>query len=195
MTSSLSTNQSLIDQFKTILSTALKLKDLGNLQYFLSLEIKRSIKGIVLAQREFVLEMREEFGMLGAKPSSYPQKSMSNWYRQIVGKLIYVTLTKPDIAYSIHVLSQFMDKPAHIHLQAAYKVLKYLKGALGQGLFLSANSDMKITTYSDSDWACCQETKRSLTRFCVFLGESLVSYKSKKQPKMSRSLAKAEYRS
>lgn len=88
-----------------------------------------------------------------------------------------------------------MDKPAHIHLQAAYKVLKYLKGALGQGLFLSANSDMKITTYSDSYWACCQETKRSLTRFCVFLGESLVSYKSKKQPKMSRSLAKAEYRS
>lgn len=120
-----------------------------------------------------MLEMLEEYEMLGAKPSSIPMEvnvklvhtednllNDPGIYGQIVRKLMYVTLTRPDITYSVHVLSQFMDKPTQIHIEAAYKELKYLKGTLGQGLFMSANSNMKITAYSDSDWADCQETRR-----------------------------------
>lgn len=73
---------------------------------------------------------------------------------------MYITLTRPDISFSVNVLSQFMDKSSQEHLNAAYKVLKYLKGAPCQGLFLAANSELKLVAYSDSDWASCTETRR-----------------------------------
>lgn len=87
-----------------------------------------------------------------------------------------------------------MSAPTDSHLNAAYRVLRYLKGDPSQGLFYSASSTLKLTTYSDADWAACPDSRQSITGYCVFLGESLISWRSKKQQTVSRSSSEAEYR-
>jgi hypothetical protein len=116
-------------------------------------------------------------------------------YRRLIGRLIYLTITWPDISFSVQVLSQFMHRPRQPHMAAASRLLRYLKGSPGQGLFYPASSDLKIKAFYDSDWAACSNSHRSITGFCVFIGNALVSWKSKKQHTVSRSSAKAEYQS
>lgn len=177
------------------------------MRFFLGFEIARSRKGIFLNQRKYTLELLEETGLLACKPSSVPfdpNLKLSNStgqalqdpssYRQLIGKLIYLTNTRPDISYVVQQLSQFVSHPLIPHYQAAIKILRYLKLFPAKGILFSSACELKLYGFADSDWARCPDTRRSTTGFCVLLGSSLLCWKSKKQNTVSRSSTEAEYR-
>lgn len=116
-------------------------------------------------------------------------------YRALIGRLLYLTITRLDITFSVHCLSQFMQAPTNVHLTAVHRILRYIKNNPCQGLFYSANSEPCLNSFADSDWATCPYSRRSITGYCVYLGTSLITWKSKKQDVVSRSSTEAEYRS
>uniref|UniRef100_A0A3Q7GIU7 Reverse transcriptase Ty1/copia-type domain-containing protein n=1 Tax=Solanum lycopersicum TaxID=4081 RepID=A0A3Q7GIU7_SOLLC len=177
------------------------------LKYFLGIECARSSTGVVLCQRKYALEILQEAGLTGCKPASTPLPpghglAMStsaliqdpSKYRRLVGRLIYLTITRPDMAYSVYLLSQFMHEPRVDHINAAMRVLRYLKGHPGQGILLRADSNLQLMAYCDSDWATCPLSRKSVSGYFVMLGCSPISWKIKKQTTVSRSSAEAEYR-
>ncbi|KAK3040145.1 hypothetical protein RJ639_027871 [Escallonia herrerae] len=122
-----------------------------------------------------------------------PHLSDPGPYRRLIDLFVYLTITRPDICYAVHVLSQFMQSPHSQHWDAALRVLRYLKAAPVQGLFLPADSPLQIYAFCDSDWASCPLTRCSVTEYFVSLGNSPISWRTKKQPIVSRSSAEAEY--
>ncbi|XP_074358065.1 secreted RxLR effector protein 161-like [Apium graveolens] len=115
-------------------------------------------------------------------------------YQRLVGKLIYLTITRPDIAFPVHILTQFMQRPTTVHMQAAKRLLRYLAGNPGQGILLASSSEAQLMAYYDSDWASCPTTRKSTSGFCVLLGTSPILWKTKKQSLVARSTAESEYR-
>ncbi|XP_058726224.1 uncharacterized mitochondrial protein AtMg00810-like [Vicia villosa] len=201
-------NEDAISDIKKFLAQAFSIKDLGNLSYFLGIEVSRSKKGIFLCQRKYTLDILSDSGMTGCQPSDFPMEQHLRLrpnegsplpdptiYRRLIGCLLYLTVTRPDIQYAVNTLSQFMQSPCTTHLDAATRVLRYLKGSVGKGLFLSASSSLNLVGYADSDWAGCPTTRRSTTGYFTMLGSNPISWKTKKQTTISCSSAEAEYRS
>lgn len=116
-------------------------------------------------------------------------------YRHLIGHLIYLTITRPDLAYPVHVLAQYMTAPRSVHWHAALKLVRYLHTTSIQGLLYSAHTNPVVIAYCDVDWGSYPLTRQSLTRYCLTLGGTLVSWQCKKQHTVSRSSAEAEYRS
>ncbi|XP_061351744.1 uncharacterized mitochondrial protein AtMg00240-like [Gastrolobium bilobum] len=116
-------------------------------------------------------------------------------YRRLIGRLLYLTITRPDLSYVVNHLSQFTVSPRVPYLQAVHRLLGYVKHNVGQGLFFSSSASIQLNAFCDFDWAACPDRRRSISRFCVFIGDSLVSWKSKKYTIVSRSSTEAEYRS
>lgn len=161
----LGNNQPTITAFKAHLASHFKIKDLRAIKYFLGIKAARSDNDIYLNQRKYTLDIIQDAGLANAKFAIVPIEQnhtlLSNVlsqflfnpapYRQLVGSLIYLTITRPDLAYAVHVLSQFLASPRQCHLDAAHCVMRYLKYIVGQDILLFASTDLKLTAYADAD--------------------------------------------
>ena len=101
-------------------------------------------------------------------------------FRQLVGNLNYLTITRPDISFAVQQISQFMHTPYHLHLAVVRRIIKYLCGTHSNGLFFPIGFPLRLVDYSNADWAGCPDTRRSVSDWCMFLSDSLISWKSKK---------------
>ena len=150
------------------------------LRYFLSVEVMRSKHGIFLSQRKYVLDLLSETGKLGAKPCSSPMapgvhvtkegELFEDPKRYRRRKLNYLTETRPDIAHSVSVVSQYISSPTVDNWAAVEHILCYLKGAPGRGILYSNHRHNRVECFTDADWAGSKEERRSTSGYCVFVG-------------------------
>uniref|UniRef100_A0A2N9HBC0 Integrase catalytic domain-containing protein n=1 Tax=Fagus sylvatica TaxID=28930 RepID=A0A2N9HBC0_FAGSY len=196
-----------IQDLKRFLGQHFEMKDLGPLSYFLGLEVSSSSDGYYLTQAKYTSDLISRAGITDSKivdtPIEYNNRLNTHdgeplpdatLYRQLVGSLVYLTVTRPDISYAVHIVSQFMAAPRSLHYAAVLRILRYLKGTLFHGLHFSSQSSLTLQAYSDADWAGDPTDRRSTTGYCFLLGDSLISWRSKKQSVVARSSTEAEYR-
>ncbi|KAI3513963.1 hypothetical protein L1887_12232 [Cichorium endivia] len=199
--------EEMVTQLKENLCTRFHMKDLGRLKHFLGLELSYDDEGIILHQRKYCCDLLKRFEMVDCKPAVTPMDTNTKLfaevgreledatvYRKMVGSLIYLTLTRPDIAFPVGVLSRFMQHPRKPHLGAARRVLRYIKATLNYGVKFKREPECKLMGFCDADYAGDVNTRRSTTGYVFMLGSSVVSWCSKRQPTVSLSTTEAEYR-
>ncbi|GJZ56267.1 putative RNA-directed DNA polymerase, partial [Tanacetum coccineum] len=174
-----------IEKCKDLLNSKFLIKDLGELNYFLGIEVIKNDCGICLSQRKYNLKLLSEFGMLACKPSKIPLYVSKNKNKPV--KLV-------DYEKLLDNLSQDMHAPKLIDMKNAFKVLRYIKHSPRKGIQYSKSNDFQVSAYVDSDWAKCIATRKSITGYAVYLGNCLVSWKSKRQTVLAKSSAEAEFR-
>ena len=195
-----------IRSLQHFLSQHFEMKDLGTLSYFLGLEVTLSSNGYYLSQAKYVSDLLSKAGITNNKivstPLEYNAKltpldgepiSDATRYRQLVGSLIYLTVTCPNISHAVDMVSKFMDAPHSVQYAAVLRILQYVKGTLYHGLHYFSRSSLKLHAYSNANWAGDPTDRCSIIGFCFLLGTSLVSWHSKKQDMVSRSSTKAKY--
>lgn len=198
-----------ITQLIQTLSKEFKLKDMGKLQFFLGMELTPiGITGsYVLSQHRYISDILRQTNMHEAKSVSTPMPSTmkltatdgtpmedKSLYRSVVGALLYLVNTSPDISFAVNKLCQFLQNPTTSHWTAAKRVLRYLQGTRSYGILFAPSASVRIDVYSDADWAGCLDDRRSTGGFAIFIGNNLISWSSKKQPTIARSSTEAEFR-
>lgn len=188
------------------MSQVFEMKDLGNLHYCLGLEVCRDTGQTFLTQGKYARNLLEKFGMDQCRSAATPlQQNLklrsgnstkevdATMYRQLVGSVIYLTTTRPDLAYSVSVLSQFMSKPLESHWIAAKSVLRYLCGTVNYGILYTDVSDVTLAGFSDSDWAGNLDDRKSITGYAFNIGSGVIAWSSKKQSTVALSSCEGEY--
>ncbi|KAK1424826.1 hypothetical protein QVD17_20164 [Tagetes erecta] len=211
-------NSQAINHVVQQLSTTFALKDMGSLSYFLGIEITSQGNDVVLSQRKYINDLLERANLTKAKPVSTPITTSAKLalgdsalfddpvkYRQMVGALQYVTLSRPDITFAVNKVCQFMHSPTINHWSAVKRILRYLRGTSNYGLQIKHDSSINLHAYtdaefqslsafSDADWAGCPDDRRSTGGYAIYLGSNLVSWSARKQKTVSRSSTEAEYK-
>ncbi|KAE8725550.1 GDP-mannose transporter GONST1 [Hibiscus syriacus] len=191
------------------LNKQFSLKDLGDLSYFLGIEVKRYANSIILSQKKFVLDLLEKAKLTRANPTTSSMvvanklskdegNSLVDTYdfRSVVGSLLYVCHTRPDVALSVSKVAQYVQGPRESHLMAVKRILRYLASTVDYALVFSpVGSNLSITAFADANWGGDVDDRRSMSGHCVFAGNCLVSWLSRKQKMVSRSTIEAEYKS
>ncbi|XP_023755293.1 uncharacterized mitochondrial protein AtMg00810-like [Lactuca sativa] len=183
-----------------------EMTDLGRLHYFLGIEVKQTNKGIFIAQERYVTDLLKDLNMVNEEPIATPmntnEKLVSSdgtgmaepqMYRSIVGRLIYLTHTRPDISYVVGVVSRFMHSPTKHHFGAVKRIIRYVACTKHYGIWYMKSKKLLLEGFTDSDWAGSQEDRRSTTGNCFNVGTGIISWLLKKQETVALSTAEAEY--
>ena len=201
-----STDEKLCKRFSDIMSSEYEMSMMGELTFFLGLQIKQTSDGIFINQEKYVKELLSKYNLHSTSsmktPISAPLSMDSDpdgkpvdptTFRGMVGSLMYLTASRPDIMFATYLCARYQSNPKESHLNAVKRILRYLKGSPGLGLWYPKGSGLELIGYSYSDHAGCKIDRKSTTGGCQFLGGKLVSWTSKKQTSVSMSTAEAEY--
>lgn len=199
-------NEEMILAFKEEMKKRVEMTDLGLMNYFLGMEVNQCEDGIFISQTKYAREIVKRFKMEHCKPISTPlvvNEKLSKddgskevdlrQYRSLVGSLLYLTATRPDLIFATSLLSRFMSKPSDVHMGTAKTVLRYLKVTLEFGTFYQPCSDPRLIAYSDSDWAGSVDDMKSTSGYALTFGSGVFSWNSKKENLVAQSTAEAEY--
>jgi hypothetical protein len=199
-------SERLIAECKRDLASEYEMKDLGLMHYFLGLEVWQRDGQTFLGQGKYAVEILKRFGMQDCRPMSTPM--VTNWkkidasrseavdptlYRQLIGSLMYLVNTRPDICFAVNTLSQFMVESRRVHWVAAKHVLRYLRGTVEYGLSYIQGDGVKLMGFTDADWAGNTVDRKSTSGCCFSLGSGVVSWFNRKQKSVALSSAEAEY--
>ncbi|GAA0162208.1 transmembrane signal receptor [Lithospermum erythrorhizon] len=198
----------LITEFKRSMLREFDMTNLGNMSYFLRIEVKQSEKGVFINQRKYAEEVLRRFGMMecnsvnnpiapGVQVDKDPQENAvdETLFKQIVGSMMYLTATRPDLMYVTSLISRYMARPTEVHMQIAKRALRYVKGTTQLGIYYQRTTGMKgeLLTYIDSNYAGDLDDRRSTSGYAFIFSSSAVAWSSKKQPIVTLSTTEAEF--
>jgi hypothetical protein len=181
--------------------------DLGKMKYFLGIEVLQRPNDVFIGQQKYAQEVLDRFKMDQCNPVNNPLvpghklskdedgvKVDSTLYKQIVGSLMYLTATRPDMTFIVSLISRYIEHPIEMHLQATKRVLRYVKGTIGFGVFYKKGGNHELLGYTDSDYTGDQNERKSTSRYMFLMSSGAVSWSSKKQPLMvTLSTTEAEF--
>lgn len=193
-------------EFKKSMMKVFDMTNLGKMRFFLGIEVLQKDDGIYVCQRKYALELLKRFGMEESKAVMNPivpgfkirkneggVRVYETYYKQIVGSLMYITTTRPDLMFVVSLISRFMANPTEVHLQAAKRALRYLKGTVDFGICYKKNGNKELIAFTDSDYAGDLEDRKSTSGYVFMLSGGAVSWSSKKQPIVTLSTTEAEF--
>jgi hypothetical protein len=202
----LTDEENIIIDCKKKLVAEFEMKDLGLMHYFLGLEVWHIPHKIFLNQGKYAFEILKRFDMLECKSMCTPMGTKlkllvdtsselvdATLYREIIGPLMYLTNTRPDICFVVKTLSRYLVEPRRVHLVDAKHVMRYLKGMLEYGLCYTGNHDFRLYGYTDSDWAASISDRKITSACCFSLGSTMTSWKRRKQSSTALNTTEAEY--
>nr|GFC33100.1 putative RNA-directed DNA polymerase [Tanacetum cinerariifolium] len=182
-----------------------EMTDLGMMRFFLGIEVLQTNEGIHISQRRYALELIKQFNLEGCNSVKSPmvpgnklkledgEKADGTAYRQVVGSLMYITMTHPDIQFAISLISRFMCDPKTIHFDAAKKILRYLQGTSNYGIWYKRGGEGKMEVFTDSDFGGDADDYKSTSGYVVLWDGAIVAWQSKKQSIVTLSSTEAEY--
>jgi hypothetical protein len=200
------TNQKSCEEFSRVMNQIFEMSMMGELTYFLGFQVKQLKDGTFLSQTKYTQDLLKRFGMKDAKPAKTPMgtdghvdlnkggKSVDQKaYRSMIGFLLYLGASRPDIMLSVCMCDRFQSDPKECHLVPVKQILRYLVAMPCFGIWYPKGSTFDLIGYSDTDYVVCKVGRKSTSGTCQFLGRSLVSWSSKKQTSVALSTTEAEY--
>ncbi|GJX83529.1 putative ribonuclease H-like domain-containing protein [Tanacetum coccineum] len=201
-----STKKSWCDEFEALMKSRFQMSSMGELTFFLGLQVKQKPDGIFISQDKYVAEILKKFDFASVKTASTPIETQKplvkdeeasdvdvHLYRSMIGSLMYVTASRPDIMFVVCACSRFQVTLKTSHLSAVKRIFRYLKGKPKLGLWYPRESSFDLESYSDSDYARANLDRKSTTRGCQFLGKRLITWQCKKQTIVATSTTEVEY--
>ncbi|GJR32949.1 putative ribonuclease H-like domain-containing protein [Tanacetum coccineum] len=201
-----STKKSLCTEFEKMMHKKFQMSSMGELTFFLGLQVKQKEDGIFISQDKYVTEILKKFGFTDVKTASTPMETQKpllkdedgeevdvHLYRSMIGSLMYLTSSRPDIMFAVCACARYQVNPKVSHLHAVKRIFRYLKGQPKLGLWYPKDSPFDLVAYTDSDYARASLDRKSTTGGCQFLGSRLISWQCKKQTVVANSTTEAEY--